>query len=111
MYWIKGRSATSARLGFSHTNRKTKAPSKAAAVTSTTAVETYLVLLERTGRAQQALDEYAKLVPADCPLSPYAPTLLRLAQASGGWQRYFEICQQRNDVVGFAAGQLSQQVP
>ena len=78
---------------------------------STTKVEAYLVLLERTGRAQQALDEYAKLVPADCPLSPYAPTLLRLAQASGGWQRYFEICQQRNDVVGFAAGQLSQQLP
>ncbi len=78
---------------------------------STTAVEVYLVLLERTGHTQQALDEYAKLVPAGCPLSPYAPTLLRLAQASGGWQRYFEICQQRNDVVGFAAGQLSQQLP
>ncbi len=78
---------------------------------STTAVETYLVLLERIGHTQQALDEYAKLVPAGCPLSSDAPTLLRLAQASGGWQRYFEICQQRNDVVGFAAGQLSRQVP
>ncbi len=78
---------------------------------STTAVEVYLVLLERIGHTQQALDEYAKLVPEGCPLSPYAPTLLRLAQASGGWQRYFEICQQRNDVVGFAAGQLSQQLP
>lgn len=78
---------------------------------STTAVEAYLVLLERTGRAQQALDEYSTLVPADCPLSPYAPTLLGLAQTCGGWQRYFDICRQRNDVVGFAAGQLSQQPP
>jgi len=75
---------------------------------STTAVEAYLVLLERSGRAQQALEEYASLVSTDCPLSPYAPTLLHLAQVSKGWQRYFEICQQRNDVVGFAAGQLTQ---
>lgn len=78
---------------------------------STTAVEAYLVLLERTGHAQRALDEYAKLVSADRPLSPYAPTLLCLAKASGDWQCYFEICQLRNDVVGFAAGQLSQQLP
>ena len=76
---------------------------------NTAAVEAYLVLLDRTGRAQQAIDEYATLVPADCPLSPYAPTLLHLAQVSGGWQRYLEICQQREDVVGFAAGQLSRQ--
>ena len=74
---------------------------------SITAVEAYLVLLERTGRAEQALAEYAELVPADRKLSPYAPTLLRLTQACGGWQRYFELCQSRGDVVGFAAGQLS----
>ena len=71
------------------------------------AVEAYLVLLNRTGRARQALEEYATLVPADTLLSPYAPTLLHLAQVSNEWQRYFEICQQRNDLVGFAAGQLT----
>ena len=78
---------------------------------STTTVEAYLVLLERTGHAQQALDEYATLVPADRPLSPYAPTLLHLAQTSEDWQRYFEICRDRDDVVGFAAGQLLHKLP
>jgi hypothetical protein len=88
-----------------------RARETASEVQNTSAVEAYLVLLERTGHAQQALDEYAAFVPTDCPLSPYAPTLLHLAQSSGGWDRYFEICRQRNDVVGFAAGQLSQQLP
>lgn len=74
-----------------------------------TAVEAYLVLLERTGRASQALEEYAELVPADQQLSPYAPTHLQLAQACGDWQRYFELCQARGDVVGFAAGELTRQ--
>jgi hypothetical protein len=73
-----------------------------------TAIEAYLVLLERTGRAAQALEEYAELVPKDHRLSPYAPTQLRLAQACGDWQRYFELCQVRGDVVGFAAGQWTQ---
>ncbi len=75
----------------------------------TTPIEAYLVLLERTGRAAQALEAYAELVPADQRLSPYAPTQLRLAQACGGWQRYFEICQSRGDIIGFAAGQLTRQ--
>ncbi|MCA9229066.1 MAG: hypothetical protein KDA57_00325 [Planctomycetales bacterium] len=73
----------------------------------TGALETYLILLERTGRSGEALDEYAKLVPADCALSHHAPTLVHLAQLSNRWDRYLEICQQRNDVVGFAAGQIS----
>ena len=78
---------------------------------STTAVEAYLVLLERTGHADRALDEYTNLVPADRVLSPYAPPLLQLAQSCGDWERYFDICQQRDDLVGFAVGQLSQPQP
>jgi len=74
-----------------------------------TALETYLILLERTGRTELAMDEYAELTPADSSLSPYAPSLLHLAQVSGRWDRYLEICQNRNDVVGFAAGQVSKQ--
>lgn len=76
---------------------------------NTTKVEAYLVLLERTGRAAQALQEYGRLVPDERRLSPYAPTLLRLAQLSGDWQRFFELCRARGDVVGFAAGQLIRQ--
>ncbi len=70
-------------------------------------IETYLILLDRVGRADEALDEYARLVPANYSLSPYAPTLVQLAKSSGRWDRYLEICEQRADLVGFAVGQLS----
>jgi len=73
----------------------------------TVAIETYLILLERIGCPDQALEEYAKLVPTGCQLSPYAPSMLHLAEASLCWDRYLEICQQRDDVVGFTAGQVA----
>ncbi|NOY41414.1 MAG: hypothetical protein GXP26_06210 [Planctomycetes bacterium] len=73
----------------------------------TSAIETYLILLERVGRADVALNEYARLVPDNYALSPYAPTLAQLAKISSCWDRYLEICEQRADLVGFAAGQLS----
>jgi hypothetical protein len=74
---------------------------------STTAVETYLILLARTGRASEALAAYSELVGRDRQLSPHAPTLLELASASGEWSRYQEICRERDDVLGFAAGLLA----
>ena len=74
---------------------------------STTAIETYLVLLQRLGRTGQALDEYAALVPTDMVLSPAAPSLMSLAQGEGNWQRYLEICTDRQDIISFAAGMLT----
>jgi hypothetical protein len=74
---------------------------------TTTAVETYLILLMRTGRSGEALEAYAKLVPRDRPLSPHAPTLLELASESGAWDRYEAICREREDLLGFAAGMLA----
>jgi hypothetical protein len=74
---------------------------------STTAVETYLVLLSRTGRASEALDAYSELVPAGREVSRYSPTLLELTQQCGDWERYAAICRQREDVLGFAAGLLA----
>lgn len=73
------------------------------------AIEAYLILLDRIGRAEQALDEYARLVPAGSALSAHAPTLLQLAKRCGCWDRYLEICQQRDDAVGFASGLLARQ--
>ncbi|MCH2113514.1 MAG: hypothetical protein MK171_01195 [Pirellulales bacterium] len=74
----------------------------------TSAIESYLILLVRTGQPDRALAEYPEIVPANCVLSSLAPSLLQLAQTAGQWERYFEICQSRNDLVGFAAGQLMQ---
>lgn len=75
---------------------------------STTAVETYLILLARAGRTGEALDVYAELVPRERELSPHAPTMLELAAASGAWERYQAICRERGDLLGLAAGLLAQ---
>jgi hypothetical protein len=71
---------------------------------STTAVETYLILLQRASRHADALAAYAELVPQGRELSPHAPTLLELAAASGDWDRYEAICRDREDLIGYAAG-------
>lgn len=71
------------------------------------AIEAYLILLERIGHSEQALEEYARLVPARSSLSAHAPTLLQLAAQSGCWDRYLELCEQREDAVGFASGLLA----
>jgi hypothetical protein len=77
------------------------------AASSTTAVETYLILLQRAGRHVDALAAYAELVPKGRELSPHAPTLLELAAASGDWDRYEAICREREDLIGYAAGVLA----
>ena len=74
---------------------------------STAALETYLVLLMRTDRADDALAAYAELASKDRELSTHAPTLLEIARASGDWERYGEICRDREDLLGFAAGMLA----
>lgn len=75
----------------------------------TMAVEIFLVLLQRTGRTQQALGEYANLVTDETVLSDFAPSLLELASGQDNWKEYFEICQSRDDVLGYVAGKLTQQ--
>jgi hypothetical protein len=74
---------------------------------STSAVETYLILLNRTGRAGDALKAYRDFVPADRELSAHAPTLLELASTSGDWDLYQQICRDRNDMLAFAAGVIA----
>lgn len=71
------------------------------------AIEAYLILLARVGQAELAMEEYARLVPAGSALSAHTPTLLAFAEQCGKWDRYCEICEQRADAVGFAAGLLA----
>jgi hypothetical protein len=74
---------------------------------NTTAVETYLILLTRVGRPGEALAAYAELVDKGRELSPYAPTLLELAVASGNWELYDKTCQDRDDMIAYVAGILA----
>lgn len=76
---------------------------------STAAIETLLILLTRVGRYEEAMDAYAEYAPADRQLSAPAPTLLDMAHASGAWDRYLEICQSRDDLLGYATGQAAQE--
>lgn len=70
----------------------------------TAAIETYLILLARLGRHAAALEAYAQLVPVGAQLSPYAPTMFELAEQGGVIERYLELCQERDDLLAFAAG-------
>lgn len=73
----------------------------------TAAAEAYLVVLQRTGRAADALAAYRELIPVGRELSRHAPTPLELAQQSGNWDLYAAICRERNDVLGYAAGLIA----
>jgi hypothetical protein len=66
-----------------------------------------LILLTRIGRPGDALAAFAELVPRGQELSPHAPTLLELATASGDWDAYDRICQERDDMIGYAAGVMA----
>ncbi len=77
---------------------------KGAAAEGTAAIETYLILLARLGRFREALEAWALRVPPEMRLSAYAPTRLWLAQQMGHFDRYLEICRQRGDLLGYAAG-------
>jgi len=68
------------------------------------AIEAYLILLARLGRFDDALEASASLAPPDITLSSYAPTMLWLARRSGSLDRYLSICEQREDLLGYAAG-------
>ena len=72
------------------------------------AIETYLILLNRTHQYHKALAAYNDLVSTTTSLSPFAPTALTLASKSGDWDLYLEIMQNRGDLVGYATGHLQQ---
>ncbi len=73
------------------------------------AVETLLVLLDRSGNPAEALEVYAKLVPPTARLTALAPRLVDLATKADGWDRYEAILRERDDPVGIALGVLARQ--
>lgn len=70
------------------------------------AVEILIDLLSRCGRQAEALEAYAKRVPAGSRIMGIAPTLLQLSQRSGDFDPMLAICRQREDLLGFTAGLL-----
>ena len=66
--------------------------------------EIYIALLARIGRQKEALEAAAKYLPAGTQTSGFAPSLNELAKATGDYGRMMEICRERGDLLGFAAG-------
>ena len=50
------------------------------------------------------MEAAAKYLPAGTQTSGFAPSLNELAKATGSYVRMMEICRERGDVLGFAAG-------
>jgi hypothetical protein len=67
-------------------------------------IETYVDLLSRTGRHREALAEAIRLSPQSAHPVGIAPALLELAERTGDFSAFLEYCQQRGDVLGYAAG-------
>ena len=67
-------------------------------------IETYIDLLTRTGRHKEALTEAIRLAPQSAHPVGIAPSLLELAEKAGDYKAFLDYCQQRGDVLGYAAG-------
>ncbi len=67
-------------------------------------IETYVDLLARTGRHYDALTEAIRLSPQSAHPVGIAPSLLELAEKAGDYTAFLDYCQQRGDVLGYAAG-------
>jgi hypothetical protein len=72
------------------------------------AIEFYIALLDRVGRHAEAFDEAVRLTPKAATPMGIAPSLLELAERSGRFDRLMDICRDRDDPIGFAAGLLQQ---
>ncbi len=72
----------------------------------TVAVEVLIDLLSRCGRHAEAMQVYARRIPVGARIIGIAPSLLQLSQRLGQFAPMLEICQQRNDLLGYAAAIL-----
>ena len=72
-------------------------------------METYVDLLDRIGRHQEAIDIAIELAPKDVPSQRIVPMLIEIASrisdssSQDGWQSILEYCRKHNDVLGYAA--------
>lgn len=70
------------------------------------AIETYISLLARTGKASEALDVALRMIPEGVHTMGIAPTLVDLSNASGDYEKLAAFCQNRNDMLGFITSLL-----
>ncbi len=75
----------------------------------TGAMETYVDLLDRTGKHQQAIETAVSMVPQEVPSQRIVPLLLEIAQKTkaindqDGFMPLLEYCKDKGDLLGYAA--------
>ena len=70
----------------------------------TAAGETYVALLARLGRFDEAIQATIELIPRDQQTSGLAPGLLDLSSQAGNYDRVLELFRERDDLLGYATG-------
>ena len=74
----------------------------------TLAAEVYVELLARTNRIAEAMDASIQMLPPGTHTRGTAPSLLELCRQGGDYQIVAELCQERDDLLGFATALLHQ---
>lgn len=75
----------------------------------TSAIETYVDLLDRTGHPSEAIDATIRLVPSDVPSQRIVPLLIELAghvpepQHKSAYEKVLAYCKTHGDVLGYTA--------
>jgi len=86
-----------------------KARSVDTAQHGTAAMETYVDLLNRTGRYQEAIESAVSLVPKEVPAQRIIPLLIEIAQKTNdlpdqdGYSVLLDYCKEKQDLLGYAA--------
>ena len=68
------------------------------------AAETYIALLHRVGKTNEAAVATVKLIPPGIYTQGLAPTLFELCDETGEFQPLIDACVERDDLLGYAAG-------
>ena len=74
-----------------------------------TAAETYIALLDQAGKPTEAAAATVSLIPPGIYTQGLAPTLFELCEKAGDFSLLINACQDRDDLLGFAAGLIQSQ--
>ena len=85
---------------------RTQAEATDLAIDSVVPIEVYVALLDRLARYGDAVRARAQLLPPDIQTTGFAPTLVELSRRAGNYEFLLGQCQQRDDLLGYAIGQL-----